>query len=90
MFAEIPDQGGLAELTALEFSVETDPAESELARVVPAGTLGAASSGGAAGGALAVEGRFPIWPYLLLAAALLIVLEALLSGLGHRRSHSRS
>ena len=90
VFAEIPDQGGLAELTALEFSVETDPAESELARVVPAGIQGSSALGGAAGGALAVEGRFPIWPYLLAAAALLIVLEALLSGLGHRRSHSRS
>jgi len=91
VFAELPEQGGLEELAALEFSVETDPAESALEPVVKAGgALEAAHGASAGGGSLEVEGRFPIWPYLLAAAALFIVLEALLSGLGHRRSHARS
>jgi len=86
VFAELPEQGGLAELSALEFAVESDPRESALARVVVPNRI----EPSAKGGSLAVEGRFPIWPYLLVAAAIFIFLEALLSGLGHRRSHARS
>lgn len=94
VFAELPDQGGLKELAALEFSAETDPAESRLARAVSpggaGGVEGAAAGGGGGAGAVEIEGRFPIWPYLLAAVAALILLEALLAGLGHRRSHARS
>jgi hypothetical protein len=90
VFAELPDQGGLGELAALEFSVETDPAESELARAVPLGRADGSVADKAGAGGLEVEGRFPIWPYLLAVIAALILIEALLAGLGHRRSHARS
>ena len=91
VFAEIPEQGGLAELPALAFSVETDPAESDLSHKVTAERVDSTAAGTTAGGAaVAVEGRFPIWPYLLVAAAVLLILETLLAGLGLRRSHARS
>jgi hypothetical protein len=90
VFAELPEQGGLVELPALAFAAETDPAESDLSRKVTAESLGAASEGGGdKAAAVAVEGRFPIWPYLLVAAAVLLILETLLAGLGLRRSHAR-
>jgi hypothetical protein len=91
VFAELPDQGGLVELPALAFAVETDPAESDLSHRASAERIGAAAAGKkGAGAAVAVEGRFPIWPYLLVAAAVLLLLETLVAGLGFRRSHSRS
>ncbi|MCK9459233.1 MAG: BatA and WFA domain-containing protein [Proteobacteria bacterium] len=91
VFAELPSQGGLAELPALAFAVETDPKESELSRKVSAERVDAAAGGtkGAAA-SVAVVGRLPIWPYLLVAAVLLLILETLIAGLGFRRSHARS
>jgi len=87
VFAELPEQGGLAELPALAFAVEVDPAESRLARTVPVGEVAAPAAGAAA---VQVEGRFPIWPYLLVAAAVFLLIETLLAGLGLRRSHART
>jgi hypothetical protein len=91
VFAEMPDHGGMPEIAALAFAVETDPAESDLSHKVSAERVGAAAAAtiGAAS-AVAVEGRFPIWPYLLVAAAVLLLLETLVAGLGFRRSHVRS
>jgi hypothetical protein len=90
VFAELPEQGGLAEMPALAFAVETDPNESDLSHKVTAERVDSAAAGKKGGGAaVSVEGRFPIWPYLLVAAAVLLLLETLLAGLGFRRSHAR-
>ncbi|MCP4674392.1 MAG: VWA domain-containing protein [Deltaproteobacteria bacterium] len=81
VWAEIPGFGGLRELDALGFVVETDPAESNPTRVMSAMDADNLAS------LTPVEGNLPIWPYLLMAAVLFLLLETWLSGHGLRRSH---
>lgn len=82
VWAEVPGFGGLKELPQLEFVVETDPAESDLTPIAaPLDSDVAAPLEG-------IEGTLPAWPYLLVAAAFLILIESLLSGLWLRRSHT--
>jgi hypothetical protein len=81
VWAEIPKMGGIRELDHLGFTVETDPRESD-----PAAKI--ASTAEDPENRLApLEGKLPIWPYLLLAAFLLLLAEAVVAGAGLRRSH---
>ncbi len=81
VWAQMPGFGGLKELSDMEFVVETDPAESDLARV-------ATEEGSDVAGPLeGVVGVLPIWPYLLLFAVLFLLFETWLIGHGLRRSH---
>lgn len=81
VWVEIPGYGGLKELPQLEFVVETDPAESDLTPIAaPMDSDVAAPLEG-------IEGKLPAWPYLLVAAAIFLLVESLLSGLWLRRSH---
>ncbi|MDD5306503.1 MAG: BatA domain-containing protein [Deltaproteobacteria bacterium] len=85
VWAEIPGFGGLKELLGAEFAVETDPAESDLAR------LDSLPGQEARPVALAMaEGVLPTWPFLLLAVALLLLAETFLAGRGLRRSHVKN
>ncbi len=81
VWAEIPGLGGLRELDALGFVVETDPVESNPTRVVSAVDADNLAS------LTPIEGNLPVWPYLLLAAVLFLLFETWLSGHGLRRSH---
>jgi len=81
VWAEVPDLGGLIELFGSEFVVETDPVESDLARRVE---VTAEKEGEVL---TAVEGRLPVWPYLLLAAMLFLLAETGLTSSWLRRSH---
>lgn len=81
VWAEMPGFGGLRELPALGFVVETDPAESNPARVVAPPAEEETSR------FAPVKGSLPLWPYLLIAALLLLLAETWLSGQGLRRSH---
>jgi hypothetical protein len=81
VWAEIPGFGGLHELPALGFVVETDPAESNPARVI------APSGENETDRFAPVRGSLPMWPYLLIAVVLLLLAETWLSGQGLRRSH---
>jgi hypothetical protein len=83
VWAEVPDLGGLVELTGSEFVVETDPVESNLERRVD---VVAEEEGEVLA---AVEGRLPIWPYLLLLAVICLLAEAGLAGSWLRRSHAK-
>ena len=84
VWAEIPEIGGLQELPALGFTVETDPAESDLTRKIEP------TNGNAADRLAPVAGYLPIWPYLLMLAVLLILAETLITGVGLRRSHKKA
>jgi hypothetical protein len=83
VWAEIPGVGGLRELTSLGFIVETNPRESDPRRRL------ARTHATGAGQFAPVAGKLPVWPYLLLAAFLLLMAEALVAGLGLRRSHMK-
>ncbi|MCP4602877.1 MAG: VWA domain-containing protein [Proteobacteria bacterium] len=81
VWAEIPGFGGLRELLTLGFIVETDPTESNPNRVIAAvdeQDLAAYTP---------IEGNLPIWPYLLVATILFLLVETWLSGQGLKRSH---
>ncbi len=82
VWAEIPGIGGLRELPALGFVAETDASESDTSRVISAaGQVDSASLA-------PIEGHLPTWPYLLVAAVLLLLFETWLCGQGLRRSHA--
>ncbi|MBW2537320.1 MAG: hypothetical protein JRI55_37890, partial [Deltaproteobacteria bacterium] len=81
VWAEVPGFGGLRELVGQGFIVGLDPLESDLTRVAEAPTLETA------GEAAPVEGRLPLWPYLLVAAMLFLLAETFVAGMGLRRSH---
>jgi len=83
VWAEVPDLGGLVEITGSEFVVETDPAESDLTHRVD---VTAEEEGEVLA---AAEGRLPAWPYLLLLAVLLLLAETGLAGSWLRRSHAQ-
>lgn len=82
VWAEIPEYGGLREIPALGFVVETDPVESDVAVAMEASAANDPSS------FAPVKGSLPIWPHLLVAAFLLLLVETWLSGQGLRRSHA--
>jgi hypothetical protein len=82
VWAEVPDLGGLVELTGSEFVVETDPAESDLTRRLEETAEDEEQA------FAAVEGRLPAWPYLLLFAVLVLLAETCLAGSWLRRSHA--
>jgi hypothetical protein len=83
VWAEIPDQGGLQELDSHSFVVVTDPRESNPAQAISATHHDSDPSQSAA----PIEGVLPIWPYLLIAAMLLLLCETLLCGYGLYGSH---
>ena len=83
VWAEIPKVGGLQELPALGFTIETDPLESDLTRKIETTVEDATQS------LAAVAGNLPIWPYLLMLALMLILVETVLFGFGLKRSHKR-
>jgi hypothetical protein len=84
VWADVPDLGGLVELAGSEFVVEVDPAESDLSRRVD---VIAEEEGEVLA---AVEGRLPVWPYLLLLAVLFLLVETGFAGSGLRRSHTQA
>jgi hypothetical protein len=81
VWAQMPGFGGLKELSDLEFVVEADPVESNLARVATE------KESDVAGPLEGVVGVLPVWPYLLLFAVLFLLFETWLVGHGLRRSH---
>lgn len=85
VWAEIPQQGGLLELENHGFVVVADPRESNLSPVITATEAEAHPQPTLA----TAEGTLPIWPYLLVAAMLLLLFETWLSGHGLHRSHLR-
>lgn len=83
VWAEIPGVGGLRELTSLGFIVATNPRESNPQRQLER------SDDTGAGQFAPVLGKLPVWPYLLMAAFLLLMAEAVVAGMGLRRSHRK-
>lgn len=83
VWTEIPRMGGLKEQPSLGFSVITHPSESDLSRKIhPIDDKNPDRFAN-------VAGKLPIWPYLLAAALLLVLLETFIAGAGIRRSHFR-
>jgi hypothetical protein len=79
VWAEVPEFGGLRQLSEQEFVVVTDPAESDPSRrMEPLGDRTELAP---------VEGWLPAWPHLLVAGVVLLLFESLLAGWGRRRSH---
>jgi hypothetical protein len=81
VWAEIPEAGGLRELSPLGFTVETNPLESDPRRKIEP------SAENPARRFAPVEGKLPVWPYLLFAAFFFLLLEGFVAGMGLRRSH---
>jgi Aerotolerance regulator N-terminal/von Willebrand factor type A domain len=81
VWAEIPGVGGLREIQALGFSVETATEESNPARVISSSIKRDADI------FAPVKGNYPIWLHILIAVFLLLLVETWLNGQGLRRSH---
>ncbi|MCP4198755.1 MAG: VWA domain-containing protein, partial [Proteobacteria bacterium] len=84
VWAEILGFGGLREIPALGFVVETHPEESNPKRVISIVDENNLSN------FAPVRGVFPLWPYLLIGLILLILLETVVSVQGLRRSHIKA
>ncbi|MCU0663497.1 MAG: VWA domain-containing protein [Myxococcota bacterium] len=87
VWAEIPSQGGLRELENHGFIVVTDPRESNLTQVIAA--TSSESKAKQASSSASIGGTLPIWPYLLVAAMLLLLCETWAAGHGLHRSHQK-
>ncbi len=81
VWTEIPRVGGLREMPSLGFAVITHRSESDLSRKI------AATADNRPNRFADRPGRLPIWPYLLFAAMLFVLVETVLAGVGMRRSH---
>ncbi len=81
VWTDIPKIGGVKEQPALGFVTVTNPSESDLSRkmVVTAESRQERYT--------EVEGKLPIWPYLLFAAVFFIMAETVAASFGLRRSH---
>lgn len=83
VWTETPHVGGLKEQPSLGFSVVVHPSESDLSRKIHKVDDNHPDR------VAAVAGKLPVWPYLLAAVLLLVLLETFIGGAGIRRSHFR-
>jgi hypothetical protein len=84
VWAEILSFGGLREIPALGFVVETYPGESNPKRVISIVDKNDLSN------FAPVRGVFPLWPYLLIGLMLLLLVETFTSVQGLRKSHVKT
>lgn len=84
VWAEMPESGGLTELQSSAFVANISSAESDLSRKIKESNE---LNRDERNMYTALKGKLPIWSYLLMAGILLLMLEAIVVGIGLRKSH---